>query len=464
MQAALLKPSKFNSFIKNEKNETIMYNSLTGNLVKFSKNMENMIQEIFSKDIINRSDIKNEELITKGFLIPSFSNENLMLNSVYTDIISEPMLNLTILTTEKCNFRCNYCFENNYNHHTQEMSLEVEDAIVDFVRKNIGSVRGVDIGWFGGEPLMRMDIIRDISQKIIAICKENKKLYCASISTNGYLLTPEVFKELYKYRVFEYQVTLDGLSETHDKSRFLANGKPTFDVIINNLKAIKETCPTEHVNFSIRTNCDQNVITNLQDFIQFFEDTFFPDMRFKVYFALVKDLGGSISSQVKKSFLKIDEIQLAEKAFSLFTHKECFDLRYCFGRLLPGNGCGYMKKGTYAVSPNGLLSKCSTHFQNYSFCNVGEIKNGKFITDPYMEALWTYDLNYNDMLDDKICAGCTMKPICISYFCPVNKVKCLFEGKDYSFVCLWGEKEKRIWEKLIIMLDQAGKINSLSSC
>lgn len=69
MQAALLKPSKFNSFIKNEKNETIMYNSLTGNLVKFS---ENMIQEIFSKDIINRSDIKNEELITKGFLIPSF--------------------------------------------------------------------------------------------------------------------------------------------------------------------------------------------------------------------------------------------------------------------------------------------------------------------------------------------------------------------------------------------------------
>lgn len=174
MQAALLKPSKFNSFIKNEKNETIMYNSLTGNLVKFSENMENMIQEIFSKDIINRSDIKNEELITKGFLIPSFSNENLMLNSVYTDIISEPMLNLTILTTEKCNFRCNYCFENNYNHHTQEMSLEVEDAIVDFVRKNIGSVRGVDIGWFGGEPLMRMDIIRDISQKIIAICKENK--------------------------------------------------------------------------------------------------------------------------------------------------------------------------------------------------------------------------------------------------------------------------------------------------
>lgn len=118
MQAALLKPSKFNSFIKNEKNETIMYNSLTGNLVKFSENMENMIQEIFSKDIINRSDIKNEELITKGFLIPSFSNENLMLNSVYTDIISEPMLNLTILTTEKCNFRCNYCFENNYNHHT----------------------------------------------------------------------------------------------------------------------------------------------------------------------------------------------------------------------------------------------------------------------------------------------------------------------------------------------------------
>lgn len=72
MQAALLKPSKFNSFIKNEKNETIMYNSLTGNLVKFSENMENMIQEIFSKDIINRSDIKNEELITKGFLIPSF--------------------------------------------------------------------------------------------------------------------------------------------------------------------------------------------------------------------------------------------------------------------------------------------------------------------------------------------------------------------------------------------------------
>lgn len=67
-------------------------------------------------------------------------------------------------------------------------------------------------------------------------------------------MTLENFKKLKKLHITEYQVTIDGLPAIHDRQRFLLNGEKTFEVIMDNLKEIKENIKSSTITFLIRTN------------------------------------------------------------------------------------------------------------------------------------------------------------------------------------------------------------------
>lgn len=100
---------------------------------------------------------------------------------------------------------------------------------------NIHKYNGLILNWFGGEPTEAMDVIENLSVKLIDVCKKNKKAYNAGITTNGYNLTYEIFKKLKKLHVTEYQVTIDGLASIHNAQRVMADGAPTFDVIFGKI-------------------------------------------------------------------------------------------------------------------------------------------------------------------------------------------------------------------------------------
>ena len=145
---------------------------------------------------------------------------------------------LTICPTMGCNFDCPYCFE---DHGSGKMSAEVQDDVVALATRMLDACgsNNVSVTWFGGEPLLAPDVISSLSERLMALVEEHGGEYRASIITNGYLLTQDVVDMLERVKVTNAQVTIDGLGATHDATRYLVGGKPTFERITSNLRDVK---------------------------------------------------------------------------------------------------------------------------------------------------------------------------------------------------------------------------------
>ena len=146
-------------------------------------------------------------------------------------------LGLTICPTMGCNFDCPYCFE---NHSANKMTSEVQDDVVALAKRMLDTsgAKDLSITWFGGEPLLAPDVIESLSNRLMAVVEERGGKYNADIITNGYLLTQEIADMLGRCNVETAQVTIDGMGATHDATRHLANGGPTFERITANLRDI----------------------------------------------------------------------------------------------------------------------------------------------------------------------------------------------------------------------------------
>ncbi len=144
-------------------------------------------------------------------------------------------VSLTICPTMGCNFDCPYCFE---RHTPSFMSQEVQDDVVALAGRMLDAARPriLSVTWFGGEPLLAPKVIESLSERLMQLAKEHEVKYSAHIITNGYFLTPDIVEMLDRAKVGSAQVTLDGVGASHDVTRHLAGGGPTFERIIGNLR------------------------------------------------------------------------------------------------------------------------------------------------------------------------------------------------------------------------------------
>ena len=117
--------------------------------------------------------------------------------------------------------------------------------------------------WYGGEPLMALSVISRLTQKMLELCEEKHVEYVANIVTNGYLLTQETLEELLRCKIHQIQVTLDGSCETHNQRRPLAGGHETYDVIWNNLLALRAY--EKDILIDLRVNVDKSNYQVLTD-------------------------------------------------------------------------------------------------------------------------------------------------------------------------------------------------------
>ena len=143
-------------------------------------------------------------------------------------------ISLTICPTMGCNFDCPYCFE---DHRAGKMSDEVQDDVIALAKRllDYSGAKSLHINWFGGEPLLAPDVIESLSERLIKLAGEKGASYGARIITNGYLLTPENAALLERCRISSGQITLDGIDDVHDMTRYLAGDGPTFRHIIDNI-------------------------------------------------------------------------------------------------------------------------------------------------------------------------------------------------------------------------------------
>ncbi|MBQ1231974.1 MAG: thioether cross-link-forming SCIFF peptide maturase [Clostridia bacterium] len=140
---------------------------------------------------------------------------------------------LCLHVAHTCNLNCEYCFAAQGKYHGERavMSLEVGKAAIDFLIKHSGTRRNLEVDFFGGEPLMNFDVVKEIVAYARSIEKENNKNFRFTLTTNGVLVDDEVI-EWANRECHNVVLSLDGREEVHDRLRKTVNGKGSYATIV----------------------------------------------------------------------------------------------------------------------------------------------------------------------------------------------------------------------------------------
>ncbi len=144
---------------------------------------------------------------------------------------------LCLHISHDCNLRCRYCFADEGAYHSvrEVMSLETAKAAVDFLMRESGSRKVLEIDFFGGEPLMNFDVLKEtVAYGKQEAAKRGKKILFTT-TTNGLLLDDDAIAFLNE-EMENVVLSLDGRKEVHDAVRKTVNGKGSFDAVIAHIK------------------------------------------------------------------------------------------------------------------------------------------------------------------------------------------------------------------------------------
>lgn len=260
-----MKQSKYNIFYKNDNGTYIIYNTRTLALSILSKKEYEILKDLKIIEKVNGETEFLNDLYESGFILDDVCDElKILKNRLGRERYSERLLRLTIAPTLNCNFDCPYCYEKlGDEKDITLMNSVVRNAILDFIDKRTQTVKEVSMVWYGGEPLLGFDIIEEMSERIIEICKNKGIYYSAIMITNGYFLDKYKPEDFLRLKIENIQVTLDGTEKSHDKRRILKNGKGTYKKILSNIKLF-----SDKIHFIIRYNLDKENYSELNNFIE----------------------------------------------------------------------------------------------------------------------------------------------------------------------------------------------------
>ncbi|MFC8316366.1 radical SAM protein [Gordonia sp. NPDC057258] len=298
-------------------------------------------------------------------------------------MLDDRSLELIILPTEKCNFRCVYCYE---SFEQGRMSATTIKAVKNLISARLPHLSSLHIEWFGGEPLLATDIIKEIGAHALGLVDAlpSNPHFSAGATTNGWLLTTEIADGLLETGgVIAYQVSLDGPSEAHDRSRILAGGSGTYHRIMDNLQAIRDS--KLQVEVAIRVHVTSENFQHMPDWAAALLSEFGDDSRFKFNPQLVEPLGGPSDSEL--TFASVEDLA--------FVHK-------LFGVAAPDHvaPCYAASPTSFVIRSDGAICKCTVALNDPRNL-VGQLKeDGRLEIAPESTAPWLRGLtsrNINEL-------------------------------------------------------------------
>ncbi len=149
---------------------------------------------------------------------------------------------LCLHVAHDCNLKCQYCFaeEGEYHGKRELMSLEVGKKALDFLIKNSGSRRNLEVDFFGGEPLMNFEVIKELVAYGRELEKQYDKKFRFTITTNGILLD-EQKQDFINKHMHNLVLSLDGRKEINDKMRPRVGGQGSYDVIVPKFQNVAQS-------------------------------------------------------------------------------------------------------------------------------------------------------------------------------------------------------------------------------
>lgn len=140
---------------------------------------------------------------------------------------------LCLHVAHTCNLNCEYCFASQGKYHGERalMSLETGKRALDFLIENSGTRRNLEVDFFGGEPLMNLEVVKGLVAYAREIEKIHNKNFRFTLTTNGILIDDDVIDFCNK-EMSNVVLSLDGRKEVHDRLRKDYQGRGSYDIIV----------------------------------------------------------------------------------------------------------------------------------------------------------------------------------------------------------------------------------------
>ena len=402
----MVKVSKYNNLCFYE-SDLFVFNPCANAAVRISDpSLASLVKTWKQEELIDEGNYPEDfiqSMLDKGVLVDINRDELDYVNYIYSQYLRPVKLSIIILATRNCNFNCPYCYE---KHEDKTMNRDIYSGIIEFIRnKKKEGYSMLEIGWFGGEPLLEYDDICWFMEQLQYNFPDMS--ITGNMTTNGYLLSVERLNNLTKHLVKHYQITIDGLRDTHNKTRILKNGNGTWDTVFNNLIQASKT----DIDFSIgiRTNFTEEMHPLYEKWFDLIKCNFGKDSRFAVHFEAVKNLGiandyavfrnsttDDILSEMGKASIKLE---LETPIISMLT-KPC------------GAICYAASPHNYLIDYDGTIRKCTVALDDKKNI-IGHLgKEGIIDFDLRNFAWW---VNY-EVYEE--CKKCSIYPVCFGRKCP----------------------------------------------
>ena len=336
------------------------------------------MQDTYKKEDIEDALDDIKELTREG---------RLFTEDVYESYVGEVKKRKTVVKAlclhiaHDCNLACKYCFaeEGEYHGRRALMSYEVGRKALDFLIRNSGSRRNLEVDFFGGEPLMNWQVVKDL----VAYGREQEKIHDKhfrfTVTTNGVLLNDEI-QEFINKEMDNVVLSLDGRKEINDQMRPFRNGKGSYDLIVPKFQKLAESRNQE--KYYIRGTFTRNNLDFSNDILHF-ADLGFEQMSIEPVVGEESDPYAIREEDIPKiceEYDKLAKIMIERekegKGFHFFHFMIDLEGGPCISKRLSGCGSGteYL-----AVTPWGDLYPCHQFVGKEEFL-MGNVDEG--ITKP----------------------------------------------------------------------------------
>ncbi len=408
--------SRYAHLIACDGDVSLLYSAATTALARIPRNFAELLQSCPNRAIpieIAGDERLGEPLKKNGFIVPSECDE--LKNALMPLLQSQPpspWLGITIAPTMACNFNCAYCFEDKSS--VRMMTTDTTNKVVSFIASHLEGVKQLSLTWYGGEPTLGIKRIEQITQRLAPVLVVHPAAVFTEIITNGYNLDAGMRARLAACGVNRYQVTLDGPRLIHDRRRRLKDGGATFDVIVDNIRAVMQTAKVD-----IRVNIDTENVSALD----------------KIVDALQQE---GLLAHCWPAFSHVDAITDASAGYAArclamrdFSEAVSGVYERCSKALgvapLPAapHVCGAVHKNSFVIDPEGRLYRCWTVIGDEREC-IGTVHDPSALD--FADSFSKFNVT-----TDECCRACDILPICLG-------------GCPYKFLRSEGEERCVKWK------------------
>ncbi|RYC66946.1 radical SAM/SPASM domain-containing protein [Spirosoma sordidisoli] len=394
----------------NDKGDSVLFCTRTAQALVVSKKIRELLE---NNEVASIDDSMLQQLLNVKAIVHYSENELVNIVDENKEAIdSSNELYEVIQPSAMCQLGCDYCGQTHVKHN---INSDLYSGLIRRIRHKLSlgqeKYKSLNIGWFGGEPLMALSQIRQLTKELKNLANEFGINYGAKLVTNGLSLKENIFLELaQELSIKHIEVTLDGTETFHDSRRHTKEGGKSFRHIFNNLMKIfnRADYADSGCRISIRCNVDRRNWEDVSNLISFLSENGLNEKIAYFYLAGVYSWGGNDAH--KQSLTKEE---FAQKEIDWLI--EMFEAGFQ-PSILPNRN----KKVCLAVSPvsemydaYGNIFNCTevsytSHYENteYVLGNLGK--------DPLRISQTRPLTNWNDTLltDQFPCHTCKMLPVC----------------------------------------------------